>query len=78
MSNIPRGEHYDRNERPGLVAVLYYSQYESCLESEIQAKLTRIIGCIPLWFTDTPTQVRNFELKTPNTWTSRFLTASDM
>ena len=34
-----------------------WSEYESCLELEIQSKMKELIECVPLWFVEDPEQV---------------------
>ena len=37
--------------------LVYFREYKTCLESEIQDKMMDLIGCIPPWFTDKYKQV---------------------
>ena len=42
-----------------------HREYESCLETEIQSKMTGLIDCVPLWFVEDPQQVCQINIPPP-------------
>ena len=42
-----------------------HREYESCLETEIQSKMTGLIDCVPLWFVEDPQQVCQINMPPP-------------
>ena len=54
---IQRGEYKIKPPDTELTELIFFSEYKTCLESEIQEKMMDLMGCIPLWFTNVPEQV---------------------